>query len=738
MEVGRSIPRYQEMALLYPRSKTLQANVNEYFIIVVRFCHSVMSFAHKSAIRQFTSTLNDGMIDAKQSELKSWAAEIKDEMSLLVAKMTKEQADQSSQIRSITKKFSRTVAHQHKLTEKLRILDGCSTYDHETTWKQIRKQGNTNSFVQTLAYDDWRLASYPCTLRYFGTLGCGKSVVLANMIDDLNLSINVHPAVVVYFFVRHDLPESSKARTIIGSIVRQLLASAPDFTEKLDATTDDNASMGFGSHHMLGLLRRFLPSRQQQDVYIVIDGLDICDDADTTEVSKFLRKVQDLFGTRVCVSHRQRPSTGSKGAMNILDRNLGKVRAVPLPNNYDDIKTFIETELARCLENQSLVLGRPTLILDIQKALLEGSNGMFLWVVLQIKSLCTMETDEQIEAALINLPWDLSEIYRRLLPKQRGSYQKRVFELVLVAQRPLTTSEIREALSITPGDTTWAAAKLINDVYSTLTTCGCLVNVDEEELTVRLVHPSVEQFLYQNTSFDTMLSIDVCHRTMAAIVVTYLNYGVFETALSTFRIPDMQVGSAPATIITSTMSPSGNARSLALRLLKHRKRTDFNMASKLAEFDTRHRPETFEYHLRLYAETYCLQHVAMGLDVTPRMERLLIRLLDGGRIDVNAGTPEHTPMWEAVRFGNVDLVSIISHSKRLEMECDEINNLFRIAHKRGNLAMQMAIRMIPESKAGERLAATTSNPSSRALSTSISGSFSVHPPLPPEDESNTS
>jgi hypothetical protein len=669
MEVGRSIPRYQEMALLYPRSKTLQANVNEYFIIVVRFCHSVMSFAHKSAIRQFTSTLNDGMIDATQSELKSWAAEIKDEMSLLVAKMTKEQADQSSQIRSITKKFSRTVAHQHKLTEKLRILDGCSTYDHETTWKQIRKQGNTNSFVQTLAYDDWRLASYPCTLRYFGTLGCGKSVVLANMIDNLNLSINVHPAVVVYFFVRHDLPESSKARTIIGSIVRQLLDSAPDFTEKLDATTDDNASMGFGSHHLLGLLRRFLPSRQQQDVYIVIDGLDICDDADTTEVSKFLRKVQDLFGTRVCVSHRQRPSIGSKGAMNILDRNLGKVRAVPLPNNYDDIKTFIETELARCLENQSLVLGRPTLILDIQKALLEGSNGMFLWVVLQIKSLCTMETDEQIEAALIDLPWDLSEIYRRLLPKQRGSYQKRVFELVLVARRPLTTSEIREALSITPGDTTWTAAKLLNDVYSTLTTCGCLVNVDEEELTVRLVHPSVEQFLYQNTSFDTMLSIDVCHRTMAAIVVTYLNYGVFETALSTFRIPDMQVGSAPATIITSTMSPSGNARSLALKLLKHRKRTDFNMASKLAEFDTRRRPETFEYHLRLYAETYCLHHVAMGLDVTPRMERLLIRLLDGGRIDVNAGTPEHTPMWEAVRFGNVDLVSIISHSKRLEMEC---------------------------------------------------------------------
>ena len=46
---------------------------------------------------------------------------------------------------------------------------------------------------------------------------------------------------------------------------------------------------------------------------------------------------------------------------------------------------------------------------------------------------------------------------------------------------------MREALSVIPGDTTWAAAKLVNNVYSTLATCGCLVTVDEDELTVRLV-----------------------------------------------------------------------------------------------------------------------------------------------------------------------------------------------------------------------------------------------------------
>jgi hypothetical protein len=62
MEFGRSIPRYQGMALLYPHSKNLQAYVSEYFIIIIQFCGTVLNFAQKSAIRQFTSTLSDTMI----------------------------------------------------------------------------------------------------------------------------------------------------------------------------------------------------------------------------------------------------------------------------------------------------------------------------------------------------------------------------------------------------------------------------------------------------------------------------------------------------------------------------------------------------------------------------------------------------------------------------------------------------------------------------------------------------
>ena len=71
-------------------------------------------------------------------------------------------------------------------------------------------------------------------------------------------------------------------------------------------------------------------------------------------------------------------------------------RITSIPEENSDIEAFIEAELKSCIESKELVIGDPTLILEIRDALLEGSQGMFLWVALQIKSLCVMKTDDAI------------------------------------------------------------------------------------------------------------------------------------------------------------------------------------------------------------------------------------------------------------------------------------------------------------------------------------------------------
>ena len=329
MEIGRSSPRHQELAVLYPRSITLQAHINEYFIIVVRFCASILHFAQKSALRQFASTLSDATIKTTQTELAARAKEIGDEIQLLVARRIEDEAEENSQFRSLSKKFSKSVSHQQDVAAKIRILNKCSSYDYETAWKQLRKSGNTTLFAQTTDYLEWRMQTKSCTLLYLGILGCGKSVTMANIVDDLNLSIaENHKASVAYFFIRPDIPASLQARTVIGAIVRQLLRAKHNL-----ANMAEGSNVAFGKENMLSLLRRSMP--RQHKIYLVLDGLDLCQPSGRSEVTKFLGQLQENFWVLICASYRQEPNV----ELDVTLHNFQSVKAVLLPDNESDIRT---------------------------------------------------------------------------------------------------------------------------------------------------------------------------------------------------------------------------------------------------------------------------------------------------------------------------------------------------------------------------------------------------------------
>ena len=98
----------------------------------------------------------------------------------------------------------------------------------------------------------------------------------------------------------------------------------------------------------------------------------------------------------LCVSFRLEPNNTHK----LSSEEFTTPRISSIPEDNPDIEAFIKAELENCLESKKLVIGNPTLILEIRDALLERSQGMFLWVALQIISLCAMKTDEGIRQAL--------------------------------------------------------------------------------------------------------------------------------------------------------------------------------------------------------------------------------------------------------------------------------------------------------------------------------------------------
>ncbi|KAJ1500416.1 hypothetical protein HMI54_010845 [Coelomomyces lativittatus] len=375
---------------------------------------------------------------------------------------------------------SKSASQQREQIAFRNILNHCSTHDYETTWRQIRKAGNTSLYTQIPEYSQWIAAPDSETLVLVAKLGYGKSVSLANIVDDLSLRIDPGVNGLAYFFCRHDLPDSLIARTVIGALVRQIITPLSQFFNESEVGDPSRISQ------LLGLMRHAVP--RNYSIYIVLDGLDLCSSEEKKKVTEHLEAMRRQFIMHICVSHRLEP----EAKIQPIATEFPTAKVVRLPDNTPDIEPFITAQLKLAIMNNSLALGDPAIILEIQHALLQGSKGMFLWVVLQIQSLCAMQTDHDIRDALANLPQDLSEIYNRILQQAKRpgrSLRSDIFKLIMTARRPLTADEMRVALSVTPGNTTWDHSKLVNSIYPALATCGCLITVDEEDHTIHTVHP---------------------------------------------------------------------------------------------------------------------------------------------------------------------------------------------------------------------------------------------------------
>ena len=250
-------------------------------------------------------------------------------------------------------------------------------------------------------------------------------------------------------------------------------------------------------------------------------------------------------------------------------------------------------------------------------------NIRFLWVTFQLESICLEITDEGILKALEDLPKDLPTTYRRILCRLRNSEStdpamgKKVFEIVSAARRPLTLEELREAISIEPGNQTWNTARIVNDVRKLLGCCGSLVIVDEEFSTVQFAHSSVKQHLEafptQNDISEYHINTTTADILMGEIVVTYLNLDVLQNMLTntssssqTLNLPDVTV------LLTASLPPQNFATSLARKLLKNRKTPGYDVGrdlEKMTGLKSEQTKQSLEgYSFLSYAQEHWLSH----------------------------------------------------------------------------------------------------------------------------------
>lgn len=373
LDVGRTAPRHAELASIYSESGRgrLHSAMMEYSIVVVELCRSLFQ---SSTLQRFTRSLKTALTDSQLQKVKTdlaiWSREINGEVTLLqsraLGRLEDKLEESRDSIRSMISGFSESDRKRKQARAREKWLDACTDYDYEKQRSLIRRSGNTDYFHNEPSYRNWRAESGPSTLFCEGKLGSGKSVLMANMVDDLVLDNASKAHTVAFFFVSDDTT-GHRARTALGSLARQILESlsGSDWTDML---TEESRSLTLAK--LTPILVKVVPRTTR--LYLILDGFDEFPETERQMLAEELKELQSWVQLRICISWRLEARSRTREDFDVF--GLSATLGIPLPN--PDIEKFVKTEVEDLLESGKLGIRDEAIVDEIRQRLVEGADGM--------------------------------------------------------------------------------------------------------------------------------------------------------------------------------------------------------------------------------------------------------------------------------------------------------------------------------------------------------------------------
>jgi ankyrin repeat protein len=262
-------------------------------------------------------------------------------------------------------------------------------------------------------------------------------------------------------------------------------------------------------------------------------NIDECEEGARQKLLDRFRRLQRDYsiGSRIKIIITSRPHVDVK-------LSLPDVVIIPLDSNNlkDDIVDFVTTEAAK-LTQFPIALQE-----EIRQALINGADGMFLWVSLIIDDLQKSTTTRPriIREKLKSLPKSLPDLYTNILRKiktEDQGYATAILRWVVWAVRPLTLQELTIAIAIKPEHTSMSSleGEMESDLGKVLRLLfGPMINIRGNE--VHLVHQSAKDFLRPTESegsshhsgFLSRLCATESNLHLTVRCLTYLSFDEFE------------------------------------------------------------------------------------------------------------------------------------------------------------------------------------------------------------------
>jgi hypothetical protein len=381
--------------------------------------------------------------------------------------------------------------------------------------------------------------------------GFGKTTLSSLVIDDLGLQpitdgLSPESECVLFYHFVSEQPELCLASNAWRAVFSQVIHGCRQQRDVVDAVSVlyEESSMGqrtASEDEVMQCLRLLLP--RFSGIVLLFDGVDECNSS-----YSFLESMRSL-----CVE------TCTKsllfGRPNIeLPRDLRNISHFDINHfhNYDNIILYLTPEI-QCLRAKSWIRPDPPLE-EIVATLAKKSAGMFLWAYLMTRYLScrALSPKERHEAIFVSsLVEGMEGLYSAILDTIGKSYSiqhakvQKIFYLIAIAPRPLSTSELQFALAIRPGKVT-DKDDLIPDFKESLPViCGSLVEVSDRGI-VTFIHSSLHDFLTaRDAGCKSNLFVDAAHRNLD-IASLCLSYLVYDTSRSPLNWPAKSPGSLSA------------------------------------------------------------------------------------------------------------------------------------------------------------------------------------------------
>lgn len=195
--IAKATRLHKDFAVLFPEDQLLQDLACEYLAVIIDISTKIVHYSKKSGLSQAKSSLLstfESSLAPLEAQLKDVDAQIREQAKVSAVKTSQTNHALTHRLLSavhaiqLTSTADRSRSAQETAKHSLLAALCPNQPDFRKIYSQYKLKGHSTWLHEEALYKEWSAAKTSTCLHVCGTLGSGKSVVMASAVGDLLLS----------------------------------------------------------------------------------------------------------------------------------------------------------------------------------------------------------------------------------------------------------------------------------------------------------------------------------------------------------------------------------------------------------------------------------------------------------------------------------------------------------------------------------------------------------------------